>query len=226
MIDGSRSRTTVIIPMFNGEAYVAAAVASVLSQLNEYDEILVVDDCSTDGSRAVLQPYWPRITVLPGPGNGPSAARNVGLAVATGDYIAFLDHDDEWPCDRHRTLSAALRSNISADAAVGRVRLRIEPSGDGSRFARLDGAHEASMLWSCLYRRQLIERVGFFNERLRFGEDVEYYWRLVRAGMRPVFCDVDGLIYRRHGSNATNAAPDRMIVVTDILAEHLARRRG
>ncbi len=218
--------TTVIIPVFNGEAYVASAVDSVLSQVGECDEILVIDDCSTDRTRSVLQPYWTRITLLQGPGNGPSAARNVGLVAATGDYIAFLDHDDEWPPGRHLTLLSALQTNATANAAVGRFRLRIEASGDGSRFVGMDGKHEASILWSSLYSRQLIDRVGFFNERLRFGEDLEYYCRLVGAGLSPIFCDADGLIYRRHGSNATNASPDRMIVVTDILAEHLATRRS
>jgi glycosyltransferase involved in cell wall biosynthesis len=218
--------TTVIIPVFNGEAYLAAAVTSVLCQLDDGDQVLVIDDCSTDGTRSIVQAYQPRVTLLQGPGTGPSAARNAGLAAATGDYVAFLDHDDKWPHDRHRTLLAALRANAAADTAVGRIRLRVEASGDGSRFAGFDGMHDASILMSCLYRRQLIDRVGPFNERLRFGEDTEYYCRLVGAGMTPVLCDADALIYRRHGSNITNSAPDRMIVTTDILAEHLARRRG
>ena len=220
-----KPHTTIIIPVLNAEAHLASAVRSVISQVEDGDQILVIDDGSTDGTRSVVQAYQPRIALLQGPGTGPSAARNVGLAAATGDYVAFLDHDDEWPPDRHQSLSAALRANATADAAVGRVRVRIEACGDYG-YARLDRKHDATLLWSCLYRRQLIDRVGPFNESLRFHEDAEYYCRLVRAGMTPILCDVDSVIYRRHGSNLTNTPMDRMIITTDILAAHLARRRG
>jgi glycosyltransferase involved in cell wall biosynthesis len=222
-------RTTVIIPVLNGEAHIRRALESVLFQLDDCDEILVVDDRSIDRTRSLVQSYQPRVSVLQGLGRGQSAARNVGLAAATGELIAFLDHDDEWPRGRHETLSAALRTNSAANAAVGRVRMQIDAGGDGSRFVKLEGSHDASILMSCLFRRQLIDRVGTFNEHLRFGEDVDYYWRLIGAGMVSVVCDVDGLIYRRHGSNATNACPDRMVIVTDILAQRLAglrRQRG
>jgi glycosyltransferase involved in cell wall biosynthesis len=219
------ARTTVIIPVFNGEAHVASALESVLCQLDDDDEILVVDDASIDRTRSVIQSYQPRIHVLQGPGRGPSAARNVGIAAAAGELIAFLDHDDMWPQGRHEILSAALQADARTNAAVGRIRIQVDPGGDGSRFAKMDGTHDASLLWNCLFRRTLIDQVGTFNEALRFGEDVDYYWRLLAAGMTPVVCDGDGLIYRRHSSNATNANPGRMMIVTDILAQRLAQRR-
>ena len=218
--------TSVIIPVLNGERHLAEALASVICQLGKRDEILVVDDGSTDGTSEALRPYRGRVTVLQGPGRGPSAARNIALAVARGHFIAFLDHDDLWPAGRHAALTAAL-CNGSADAVVGRIRILIEEAcEDTSEYIRhYEGKHHPPILMSCLYRRRLIEQVGFFDETLRFGEDTDYYLRLREAGASYAQCDADSLIYRRHSGNATNNRPPQTAVSFDILARKRARQR-
>ena len=218
--------TSVIIPVLNGAVFVNDAVASVLSELASDDEVLVVDDGSTDATRAVLHRADPRVALLEGPGRGPSAARNVGLARARGDFIAFLDHDDLWPAGRHQALRAALRGGESVDAAAGRVLIRIEATGDAGDYRRLHGRHAPSLLPCCLYRRGLIERAGRFADDLRYGEDLDYHFRLVEAGMRLVLCDHDSLIYRRHAGNATNAAPPGRLVLKQLMGRKLRRMRG
>lgn len=89
---------SVVIPVYNGEKTVARAIDSVLLQDTE-TEILVVNDCSTDGTKAVLQPYINRgqIRYLENPVNsGVAASRNYGVSEAVGEYVAFLDADDYW----------------------------------------------------------------------------------------------------------------------------------
>ncbi len=217
--------TSVIMPVFNGAAFVEEAIASILPQLGPVDEIIVVDDGSTDATSELLAAFAPRVTVLQGRGEGPSAARNIGIAAARGQFIAFLDHDDLWPPGRHQALMAALNADPHADAAVGRMRVQVEP-GAIPDFDRPDGGHWPSFLWSCLYRRRLIEAVGAFDVSLRFGEDFDYYLRQVEAGMKLVYCDVDSVIYRRHAGNATNTAPPRASTVLEVLARKLARGRA
>jgi len=220
------SITSVILPVFNGEAHIAAALNSILDQLSADDEVLVVDDASTDGTTEVVSSFLPRVTLLRGNGSGPAAARNIGLAVARGDFIAFLDHDDLWPRDRHRCLLSALLSDDGADAAVGRVRIQYDAPETDPFHDGIDGHHHTSILPSCLYRRRLIDIVGNFDPTLRYGEDYDYYLRQLETGMAIVQCDVDSLIYRRHDRNITLDAPPRSVTLLQVLSRKVARRRS
>jgi len=91
---------SVVMPVYNGEAFIAEAIASVHAQTYGNWQLFVVDDCSSDGSVREVQKWCdrdPRIKVLRTPGNaGSSAARNLGLSHCTGRYVAFLDADDAW----------------------------------------------------------------------------------------------------------------------------------
>ncbi|MBE3604183.1 glycosyltransferase family 2 protein, partial [bacterium] len=91
------ARVSAVIPVYNGAATIARAVASVLAQ--RYDgavETIVVDDGSTDSTRAILAGFGDHIRTIHQPNRGPAAARNVGARLAAGEYLAFLDADDEW----------------------------------------------------------------------------------------------------------------------------------
>ena len=119
--------TSVIIPVRDGVRFIEEAVNSALQQLAKNDEIMIVDDASTDGTATALARLSDqRISVLKGSGRGVSSARNIGLAAASGEFVAFLDHDDLWPPRRHTVLLETLLSDDSLDCAVGRVRLRME----------------------------------------------------------------------------------------------------
>jgi glycosyltransferase involved in cell wall biosynthesis len=201
-------------------------VDSVLAQLDEADEVLVVDDASTDGTRACLHGADARVRVLDGAGTGPSAARNLGIAAARGEFIAFLDHDDLWPDDRHRVLLAALRAQPAADAAAGRVNIRVEADGQLGIYARMHGRLAPSIPSSCLYRRGVVERSGGFDEGMRYSEDLDFHVRLLEAGLEIAYCEVDSLVYRRHGGNATNASPAQERQMLDLVARKLARSRN
>ena len=217
---------SVIMPVRNGASYIGEALHSVLAELDAKDEIIVVDDGSTDSTDEVVRGVAPYARHFAVPNLGVSAARNVGLRAARGNFIAFLDHDDLWPPGSHRALRALLASTPSADAAAGRLHVRVEPGGTAGQIAELDGKYAPSMLSSCLYRRNLTDKVGLFDERLRYGEDVDYHLRLVEAGMRLVLSECEALIYRRHARNTTNAAPPRHIVLMHILARRARRHRA
>lgn len=90
------SKVTVIMPVYNREGLVDKALEGVLNQTYKPDQILVIDDGSTDGTRARLESFAPLVTVLTQSNRGPYPARNLALKHAQGDYIAFLDSDDVW----------------------------------------------------------------------------------------------------------------------------------
>ncbi len=219
--------TSVIIPIRNGAKFVTQAIASVLTQLGESDEVLAVDDGSTDETPAVLTEIVdPRLRRLASGGRGVSAARNLGLANASGEIVAFLDHDDLWPAGRHRELKAALKQDEALDVVFGRIACLLEPDARTTTKSLVDGHHACWLVGSGLYRRRLVDRIGGFAEDLQAGEDVDFHLRLTEAGMRARLCEVDGLVRRQHDSNMTNnralAIPTRL----NVLRRKLARARA
>lgn len=200
--------TSVIIPVRNGERFIGDALASVTSQLQPDDEILVVDDGCSDNTLALVEQVKdPRIMVLPGLARGVSSARNIGIDHASGEFICFLDHDDLWPDGRHMALLDFLRSRQDYDAVYGRIRVIFEADAPHAPHSdALDGQHMHALVATGLYRRELIDRVGRFDEDMHFGEDTDFSIRLGEAGMRAFRADMVSLIYRRHAGNASNDA--------------------
>jgi glycosyltransferase involved in cell wall biosynthesis len=199
--------TSVIMPVRNGRMFIEEALDSVLGQLEPDDEILVIDDASTDGTWSLLARILdPRIRVLNGLGRGVSAARNIGLSSAKGELIAFLDHDDLWPATRHSIMVQAMTADPKLDAVFGRIQIRLDAGGIMWPFLlNQDGLHApGSNLGNALYRSKVLRRIDGFDESLHFGEDLDYFHRLQKIGIRFALCDVDGMIYRRHTANITN----------------------
>jgi glycosyltransferase involved in cell wall biosynthesis len=95
-----KPRVSVIIPVYQGDRFLAEAVESVLNQNFTDYEIIVIDDGSTDNSHAVLQPYYNSIHYVFQENQGVAAARNRGIQIAKGELIAFLDQDDFWLSDK------------------------------------------------------------------------------------------------------------------------------
>jgi glycosyltransferase involved in cell wall biosynthesis len=220
-------QTSVIIPVFNGEFFLLEAINSVLTQLEPHDELLVVDDASTDGTLALLLGLSDRrLRVLSSNGGGPSVARNKGISAARGEFIAFLDHDDLWPIGRHVALRATLLADDSIDATAGRIAILEESIGTASKYQNLHGRYGASLPFTCLYRRSLIQKTGYFDETMRFGEDVDYHIRLTESGMKITYCDLDSLIYRRHAGNATNFQPAHGKLALALVIRKLVRNRN
>jgi glycosyltransferase involved in cell wall biosynthesis len=221
--------TSVIMPVRNGAAFIAEAMASALVQIDQADELIVVDDHSSDGTLSIVAAVAdPRVHALSTPQPGVSAARNIGLAAARGEFIAFLDHDDLWPGGRHAAMRRVLVENAAVDAVFGRIRIRFEPHLNPSGpYLAMDGKFPLTGSVCCgLYRRSILDRVGGFAEDMRLGgEDLDYNLRLTEAGVRSELCAVDSLIYRRHASNMTNDPKALRDGFFSMIRRRLARAR-
>jgi glycosyltransferase involved in cell wall biosynthesis len=222
-----KPETSVIIPVRNGARFVGEALASVLGQLRDGDEVMVIDDGSTDETPVILAGLGhPALRLLSGGGRGVSAARNIGLASSRGAFIAFLDHDDIWPAGRHGALTTALKRDQDLDAAFGRIERRIEPGARITAESKVQGHHAPWLIGSGLFRRRLLERIGGFAEDMQQGEDLDFHQRLVEAEMRVRLCEIPGLVRRHHDTNTTNdqtmAEPWRL----DVLRRKLARAKA
>ncbi|MCU1308779.1 MAG: glycosyl transferase family protein, partial [Acidobacteriaceae bacterium] len=132
-------KITVIIPTFNRERYVQRAIESALNQSFRDYEIVVVDDGSTDNTRSALRRYDDKIHYACQVNRGASAARNRGIQVASGEWLAFLDSDDEWdPSYLARQMEQADNNPTvcmqSTDAWI------VELDGDKHSYFSLNGS--------------------------------------------------------------------------------------
>jgi glycosyltransferase involved in cell wall biosynthesis len=200
-------RTTCLVNSYNYRRFVFEAVDSVLSQSSPIDQIVVVDDGSTDGSIDIVQALAqqdPRIRLIAGEHGGVSAARNIGVRAASGEYITFLDSDDLCPPGRIGRQLRKLTSNPEAAAVVGEtlwfeaLTADFEPE-PGTRHVRLISLH----LHSAIFTRSVFDTIGFFDETLAQGEDLDFFFRLAEANALVLFEREIASLYRRHDGNMT-----------------------
>jgi glycosyltransferase involved in cell wall biosynthesis len=204
----SSETISVIIPVYNGERFLAEAIRSVLEQTLPPDEVIVVDDGSTDGSASIVaglaRTSSPPIRYVYQENQGPAAARNCALTTATGTMIAFMDADDLWLPDKTRQQAAVLAAHPAAGAAWGDA---ITFGGESVEEARAVGkvipAHPMFLLQSMLFRRTVLDRVGAFDAQLRVGEDVDWLLRAIDQGVKFVLHREQAVYYRRHEANLT-----------------------
>mgnify|MGYP001149889808 FL=1 len=183
-------RVSVIIPAYNAAGHVRRAVDSVLAQSFQDYELLLVDDGSTDATRAVLAEYGDRLRLLAKTNGGPAAARNHGLSHARGEYVAFLDADDYWQADKLRQqvdlldarpeigfCSTATEVVDSAGRPAGNWPCRPD-AGPLPDILFLHGTVISGSTSGVLARKRLIDALGGFDETLRGFEDPDLWIRL------------------------------------------------
>jgi glycosyltransferase involved in cell wall biosynthesis len=181
-------RVSAVIPTFNRRRSLRAAVESALSQSHRLHELIIVDDGSTDGSWEELQAlaaaaHPVRVLVHRQPNAGPSAARNAGIRLASGNFIAFLDSDDTWHEEKTaRQLAAfdadprlALVGCVTKDMAVFRGR-RLVPIGIDDLLFR-----NYLLTPGVIARREVVEGAGGFADDMRCCEDYELWLRIASA---------------------------------------------
>jgi len=223
-----RRRVSVIIPIFNCEAYLAEAVESVRRQAYPDLELIIVDDGSTDGTARIAKGLLnDSLRYVYQDNGGPSRARNRGLALAGGDVIGFLDADDLWPAGRLQRPMRVLDQDPSVDVVLGRTQLVRHVVGAG-RDAPLEDCAPPFVLLSptaALFRRRAFERVGYFDDALRYGEDTDWFMRARESGV-PILVQEDVVLrYRRHENNMTHGWNIKERRVMDVLKRSLDRRR-
>jgi glycosyltransferase involved in cell wall biosynthesis len=205
----------VVIPVRNGRDYIKAAVESVLDQT---DEIVVVDDGSTDGSGDAVSGLGAYVKVManPGPHHGASIARNLGVAHSTTSLIAFLDADDLSRPRRLEVQAQALADNPDAamvfcdleymDAAgtpTGTIIDFPEFKSEGF-FGRMLERNRIGSTSAAMVRRSIFETMGGFDEKLAYNEEYDLWLRITRD--YPVLHVArPDVLYRLHGNNISRS---------------------
>lgn len=233
----AEAHISVVLPVYNGEGFVADAVRSILAQQYGRFEVLVVDDASTDGSVEVIEALAEEVRsaghdlriIRHDRNRGVAAARNTGIAAASHDLIMFLDQDDLWS-ERCSSVLSAARRRDDADAAFGRMRyVAIVPESDRGwmRSDWFEGDHRGTVMGAGLFRRSLFDRIGFLPEVNRSGSD-DVAWIMRLRDSSAVIVDADEVVLerRQHNDNQSRLAPNMARDLLTIVREHHARTRS
>ncbi|HSA54798.1 MAG TPA: glycosyltransferase family A protein, partial [Gemmatimonadaceae bacterium] len=224
---GPRPLVSVIIPVHNGNTFLADAIRSVLAQEYPSLEIIVVDDGSSEDVETALRETGADVRLLRQENAGAAAARNRGIRDASGDVIAFLDVDDLWPAGALASLVDALAGHPDADVVRGRAQV-TRFAGPGVPGEYLGSPAEAFPYYigAGVYRRRAFETIGLFDPRLRFGEDTDWYTRAREGGLRIEQVDEVTLFVRRHEGNMTRGKSLAELNPLRLFKNVLDRRRA
>ncbi len=218
---------SIIIPVFNGERFLPEAVQSVLDQRYSPVEIIIVDDGSTDGTASVARSFPETVRYLHQTNQGPAAARNRGIEYAQGSLLAFADADDLWPADKLALQLPFLIKDPAIEIVMGRIQqVLLSRTVAGQTQTEEFGEPAFSVnLGSAVIRKSVFERVGLFDETMRYSEDVDWFMRVREAGAAIVTIDPVTLFYRQHQENMTRGKSTSELNVLKALKRSLDRRR-
>ncbi|PYM09402.1 MAG: hypothetical protein DMD82_00290 [Candidatus Rokuibacteriota bacterium] len=217
---------SVVIPVYNGERFVAEAIHNVLDQEYPALEIIVVDDGSTDRTEAAVRAIPVELHYFKQENLGPAAARNRGIRDASGDYVAFLDVDDLWPPHTLATLMDELLRHPELDLVQGYS--QVTEYEDGAGVYEYRGNPMESFPYSiatALYRKRVFDRVGLFDKTLIYGEDTDWFNRAHELGVAMKRLDLVTLVVRRHGRNMTQAKSPVELNMLRVFKKSLDRKR-
>ena len=218
---------TIVVPVHNGVRFLAEAIESALAQQMPAQQIIVIDDGSTDATPAVIQGFGDKLVAMRQRNQGPAVARNLGIERACTPFIAFLDADDLFLPSTLADLAASLEADADADVIWGQTDRLFMPDATGAHPDWHGRPQWALAVGSMLFRRQRLIDIGGFDADLRAGEDMDLLIRLGERKARIVRDPRVVHIRRIHAANGFTADED---AVHDahfrVLGKTMARRRA
>jgi hypothetical protein len=205
---------SVVIPCYNGAAFLRGAIESALGQTKAPFEIIVVDDGSTDRSAEVATTFGSKIQLIRQANRGESGARNTGAAHATGSHVFFLDADDLIAAEALEVLSEAACDNSTAVILMGSAAFVDDPRNPTSISVPTDTAFFPGLVQDCLgvphswlTPRAVYARTTGFAPSRNYFVDWEFWCRI--ALLRPplIVLPYVGALYRRHPASMSATTP-------------------
>lgn len=206
---------SAIITAYNSEMFVEEAISSVLEQTCPVDELIVVDDGSTDGTRAIVEAHAQNgVRYLYQENQGPGAARNYGLRETRGEMVAFLDADDVWLKEKNKIQLDYLSDHPEIALVSGRtwwwnvkkdVRLVAGQVPQSMASLRRDMMvdNKIGNPSRVMLRRAVLEEVGYFDPSIRWGQDWDLWLRIIRRHEAAIL-PTPVAVYRWHDKNLSH----------------------
>ncbi|MCJ7626506.1 MAG: glycosyltransferase family 2 protein [Anaerolineaceae bacterium] len=221
-----RPLISVIIPVYNGELYLAEALKSIFNQNYDPLEIIIVDDGSTDKTAEVAAGFGDTLHYIYQENCGPSAARNQGLRVAQGSLVAFLDGDDLWSDNKIELQLKKFNNNPSVEIVIGKTQqIRLLESGNGNGFIPFLDPNLMLNLSSAMICKSAFDKAGLFDETLLFCEDMDWFLRAREQDLSFIIHDDITLYYRKHTQNITLQHQQLISYQLKVFKKSMDRRR-
>ena len=224
----SMALISCIIAVFNGADYINEAIRSVLHQSMPVDQLIVVDDGSTDQTNALVAAYGDQLIHIKKGHSGIADTLNHGLQHATGDFITFLDADDIWDLEKTQHQNTWLTENPRFDAVFCHVREFVSPELSVEQATRLQVRPDAmrGLNKSCMMiRKPFFDQVGMFSVSDNMGDFIEWFTRAKAMNIQYEVLE-DVLTMRRvHLHNFTRTQRGEMTNYTNILRRALELKR-
>lgn len=224
---------SVVIPTYNSAKYLGQAIRSVLGQGHKDVQVIVIDDGSSDQTEEVVRVSGSSVDYVRQANRGPAAARNRGIEISRGEFVAFLDADDYWlpgKLDRQVGLLSQ-QSDVTACHTAFMVSQREGERGRVRRYWRRAGYHpslrellrdDCVNTSTLMMRRAALSKVGWFDETLRTSEDWNLWLRLKLSGHRLYYLPEALAVTRHHGGNLhVTAPPDTQRVRGELMLRSL-----
>ncbi|HEY5296293.1 MAG TPA: glycosyltransferase [Verrucomicrobiae bacterium] len=218
---------SVIMAVRNGERFLAEAIRSVRAQNYPAHEIIVVDGHSTDRTAEIARSFS-GVKFLTQPGRGVSAALNFGIAVARGDWIAVLEHDDIWTPEKLRTQILFMQRRPELQFTLTHARLFLEPGCAWPSGYNPDWLKEpqiGAILSSLVARKKVFEQIGKFDEHLQCAGDVDWFSRAKDLQIPMAYLEETLLLKRVHDRNVTSQTQLNNVELLQVIKRTLDRKR-
>ena len=238
--NGRSYRVSVVIPAYNLEGYIGRAIDSVLAQTRPADEIIVVDDGSTDGTGEIVQKYGSAVRYIHQDNAGASAARNTGIKAAKNEWIAFLDGDDEWLEGNLERQMRLLERNLELVWTAGnfimcfcqeeRRQVKLAPERgtqllEGKEYfpeyfqAFIKGA--AGWTGTMIIKKSVLEEAGMFRVGQLRSNDQDMWWRIAYLHKSIGYNPEPLAVYHRQVRMSITKTHKNPQILSDLIGRHL-----
>lgn len=220
---------SVVIPVYNGEKYLAEAIDSVLAQSYDPIEIIVVDDGSADGTRGIADQFEDKIQYHFQANQGSSAARNTGIAVAKGEYFAFLDADDTWMPEKVSLQMDAFRLDPTLEMVSSFMEQFFSPELTEEEKARVEmppDNMDGFLATTVVVKASYFHRVGLLDTRWTIGEFLDWHLRAREIGVKSHSIEKPLARRRIHTTNKGIVLKEFQSERAQIIKASLDRRRA
>ena len=227
--NGSPPPVSVIIPVYNGEHYLAEAIESVLNQSFQAFELLVIDDGSTDKSGEIACSY-PRVRYIHQNNRGVASARNRGIHNSQGTFLTFLDADDIWLPEKLALQIKAFDHDTSLEIVTGYVEQFVSPEIDDQIAKKYSFSSRPLAGYSTsamIIKKTVLNKTGLFHEDLHEGETISWFANIFEKDLKIIILPQVVTKRRIHGGNLSLLdQPNKNKILIQILKKSIDRKRA
>jgi glycosyltransferase involved in cell wall biosynthesis len=226
-MSADKIKISTIIPVYNAARYVGEAIESVLSQDFYENEIILINDGSSDNSVEVLTKYQSKARIFDRINRGPAVTLNEGINMAKGEFLTFLDADDRWLPGKLNLQLTAFQENDLLDCCFGHVQQFISPELSEeikNKYLSQELPQPGYLRQTMMVKKRSFMKAGFFDENLRTGEFIDWYLRAKSVNLKMQMLPESVTERRIHDkSMGSNHDHDRQFA--SIMKQHLDRIR-